>query len=499
MKLTTFGGIAVASLITSCTAGFAVASALQPAAADPPPVARLQPQATPGSLLDSLVPTGASFEAGETVHVKGRLGHPTMAAGRSAKTYLHLDLTAETDLAAAAAPSMNLAIVLDRSRSMKGQRMQNAMAAARGMIDRLSVGDTLSVVAYNTQSTVVVPPTTITEQNRADLALRLRSVEARGHTCISCGVEAGLEQLAAGSGSVQRMLLLSDGQANTGVRDEPGFRRLAEQARARGVTVSSLGVDVDYDERLLLAVAEASNGRHYFVEDPAGLARVFEEELRSLQQTVASGVEAVIRFAPGMQPGRVFDRAFEREGDAIVVPFGTFAAGDAKTLLMEVRLPRSEAGLHTVADVQLRYRDLTQPDGESATCEGSLAVALSTDAAAVSALDPLVEARLARAETAQALRDANAAFALGNVREARATLEQTRGRIRTRRKASGNRVQTKHRKRVSADFDKQLDALDGAHDNFAKAEIAAPKAAEQSREGKSSVRQNADALSGLGL
>ncbi len=497
MKLTTFGGIAVATLITSCTAGFAVAAALQPSAADSTAV--VQAPVAPRGVLADYVPTGSSFEAGETVHVRGRLGHPTMAAGRSAKTYLHLDLSADASLAAAAPPAMNLAIVLDRSRSMKGQRMQNAMAAARGMIARLNLGDTVSVVAYNTQSTVVIPPTTITASNRADLALQLRSLEARGHTCISCGVEAGLEQLSAGRGAVQRMLLLSDGQANTGVRDESGFRQLAERARTRGVTVSSLGVDVDYDERLLLAVAQASNGRHYFVENPAGLARVFEDELRSLQQTVASGVEAVVRLAPGMQPGRVFDRAFTREGDAIVVPFGTFAAGDAKTLLMEVRLPRAAAGVHTVADVELRYRDLTQPDREGATCEGALAVALSTDAAAVSALDPIVEARLARAETAQALRDASAAFAVGNVQQARATLEATRGRIRTRRQASGGRVEKKHRKRLSVDFDTQLDALDGAHDNFAKAEAAAPAAAQRSRAGKSSLRQNADALSGLGL
>ncbi len=501
MKLTTFTGLALASLITSSAAGVAVAGSLRPDTPPPAPIA--SPTPTPDadvtSLLAVLNPARDRFDAGETVHVTGRLGHATMAAGRSAKTFVHLELHTEADLRAAEAASTNLSIVIDRSRSMKGQRMQNALAAARGMISRLREGDSVSVVVYNTQSTVLVPPTTITASTRADLGLQLRTIEARGHTCISCGVEAGLEQLARGQGAVSRMLLLSDGQANTGMRDEAGFRQLAERARARGVTVSSLGVDVDYDDRLLLAVAQASNGRHYFVRDPSGLQRVFDEELQSLQRTVASNVEAVIDLGPGVEVTQVFDRAFSRRGRALVVPFGAFAAGDRKSLLVEVQLPRGVEGLREVADVSLRYTDLTQDPKTEGTCEGALAVQLSDDPGKVSPLDPLVETRLARAETSAALREANLAFAAGNVQAAQEKLQTTRGRIRERRTASRNRAPTKARKRIDFEFEDQLGALDGADENFGRAQQASPAAPAASAEGKASVRQNSDALSGLGL
>ncbi|MBV1858103.1 MAG: VWA domain-containing protein [Nannocystaceae bacterium] len=500
MKLSTFAGLAVACLLTSSAAGMALAGSLV-GSPPPPPVARDTPPDTgpASSLLAVFQPARDRFDAGATVRVEGRLGHATMAAGRSAKTFLHLDLHASEDLLAAETASTNLSIVIDRSRSMKGQRMENALAAARGMIGRLREGDMVSVVVYNTQSTVLVPPTTITARSRSELGLQLRSIEARGHTCISCGVQEGLAQLQRGQGAVSRMLLLSDGQANTGIRNPEGFERLAEQARGRGVTISSLGVDVDYDERLLLAVAQASNGRHYFVRDPSGLARVFDEELRSLHKTVASGVEAVIDLGPGVEITKVFDRGFSRQGRALVVPFGAFAAGDRKSLLVEVQLPRGVKGLREVADVKLRYRDLTtDPQGEGA-CEGQLAVRLTDDAGAVSPLDPLVEARLARAETSAALREANEAFAAGDVGRAQDKLRSTRGRIHKRRSASRPLAKKSQRKRFDDAFDGQFEALDRAGENFEQAQKVAPSAPAASPEGKASVRSNADALSGLGL
>ncbi len=499
MKLTTFGVVAALGMITSSAAGLALA-APSSVPADPAPTVVTGPAPGPGLLDFFGTSTGSTFDAGETLHVTGRLGHGTLAAGRTAETFVHLDLRADAELEAAATAPLNLAIVMDRSRSMRGQRMENALAATRGMIDRLHDGDTVSVIVYNTQSTVLIPPTTLGPGTKQDLQLSLRNIEARGHTCISCGVEAGLASLRGRQGAVDRLLLLSDGQANTGVRDEQGFRALAAQARDEGVSVSSLGVDVDYDERLLLAVAQASNGRHYFVENPAGLARVFDEELRSLKQTVVTRAEAVVDLAPGVEVAQVFDRAFTRRGDQLVVPFGTFAAGDDKSLLLKVRVSRSAPGLRDIANVSVRYRDLTTSGAEvEARCEGALAATMTRDAAAVSPLDPFVETRLARAETSAALSTANAQFAAGDVPRAQATLKAARGRIRRRRGASQSRIAEPFRKEVDKDFEFQVGALDDATKNFDEAVATQPAAAPTSRVGKSSIRQNADALSGLGL
>jgi Ca-activated chloride channel family protein len=331
-------------------------------------------------------------------------------------------------------------------------------------------------------------------RTRDDSLFALRSIAAQGHTCVSCGIETGLLTMGTRPG-VSRMLLLSDGEANAGIRDEAGFRRLAEQARARDVAISSIGVDVDYNERVMFAVAQASNGRHYFVENEAGLPRIFDEELDSLVRTVANRAEVELELAPGVQLLEVMDRGFTRDGNRIFVPFGAFAQGDTKTLLVRLRVPRGQAGERAVAEVRMRYDDLvTARPGD---CEGSLVAALTDDARAVSPLDALVESRLARSETAAALQRANELFAEGDVAGAQRTLDTSRGRIRERRSEVADKADPAAQPRLDQDFERQLQTLEQAERGFSAA--AAEPAPTASRKGKAQVRSNAGALDELGL
>src|SRR5262249_22091250 len=162
------------------------------------------------------------------------------------------------------------------------------------------------------------PPTTITPTNRERVNASIRSITLGGDTCISCGIEQGMTLLEQTPGKVNRMILLSDGDANHGVRDVPGFRAIAQRALSRGIPVSTIGVDVDYNEKILSAIAQESNGRHHFVENDAGLTRVFEAEAESLTGTVASSAEVAIDLAPGVELEQVFDRTFRRSGNRIL-------------------------------------------------------------------------------------------------------------------------------------------------------------------------------------
>ena len=400
---------------------------------------------------------------------------------------------ATEDLASASAP-VNLSIVIDRSRSMEGRRLENALSAARGMVRRLRDGDTVSVVTYNTETSVVVPATVLDRRSRDDVLFALRGIEARGHTCISCGVDAGLVAMGRRAG-VSRMLLLSDGEANTGIRDVGGFQLMAEQARGRDVSISTIGVDVDYNERVMFALAQSSNGRHYFVSDEASLPRIFDAELDSLVRTVASRAEVEIDLAPGVTMLEVLDRSFTRDGNRVLVPFGAFAQGENKTLLMRLRVPRGEVGDRPVAEVRMRYEDLTR--NRPGSCEGSLIARLSDDAAKVSPLDPIVEARVARSETSAALVRANELFSEGDIEAARRTLDSSRGRIRNRQSAAHTRASSADQPAIDEDFARQLSTLEEAEQGFGAA--AAEPAPASSRKGKAQVRSNAGVLDELGL
>ncbi len=142
---------------------------------------------------------------------------------------------------------------------MKGERIANAMNAALAL-ERMRDGDSITVVSFDTAAQVVVPPTRISGGNRSSIEAAIRSIRLGGDTCISCGLEEGMKQLVptyARRRRLNRMILLSDGATNAGVRDV----RTAGRWRTRmhgGVTISTIGVDVDFDEKVMAAIARGA-------------------------------------------------------------------------------------------------------------------------------------------------------------------------------------------------------------------------------------------------
>ncbi len=362
------------------------------------------------------------FTAGQTLTVDGRLGHAALTKNGSGETFLFTSVTASDGVTATAAP-LNLAIVIDRSGSMKGDRIANAITAAVGMVDRMRDGDSVTVVSFDTDAQVVVPPTRTTPGTRASIQSAIRSIRLGGDTCISCGLDAGMAQLnqtSLGGDRVNRMILLSDGATNHGVRDIAGLRTMAARMRDRGCSISTVGVDVDFDEKVMAAIASESNGRHYFVADPSALPAIFSQEFDSLLASIATETELAIDLAPNVEVVQVFDRTFRREGNRVIVPFGTFSTKQEKTVLMKLRVPAEQEGMQPVADVKLSYRDLVRKSDGSAV--GALALMVTNDGTAETDIDPFVAARIERSKTAQTLTDVNSLFEQGRVVEARARL-----------------------------------------------------------------------------
>jgi Ca-activated chloride channel family protein len=179
---------------------------------------------------------------------------------------------------------------------------------------------------------------------------------------------------------------------------------------------------VDFDEKVMAAIAVESNGQHYFVANPSSLPAIFAQEFDTLLGSIAGDSELTVELPPGVEVEQVFDRTFRRDGARVVVPFGTFSAKQEKTVLMKLRVPADKEGVQPVVDVKLAYRDfLSKTEG---SCSGSLAVTVTADRAAALDLDPFVAARLERSQTAQTLTEANLLFSQGKVDEARERLKK---------------------------------------------------------------------------
>jgi Ca-activated chloride channel family protein len=409
--------------------------------------------------------TGSRFTAGSNLALEGRLGHAELPQGGRGRTFLMVEARAADVHPEERAP-VNMALVIDRSGSMAGQRMRHALAAARGVVDRLADGDTLSVLSFSDDADVLVPPTILGGSSRAQINTVLRRVEPVGDTCMSCGVETAMSTVMQQLGpaqqlkGVQQMIVLSDGKANKGIRDTDGLRRLAESCRRRGVPVTTVGVGFDYNELNLAALANSSNGRHHFVANESSLPALFAEEAKSLAATVATSTDVTIELAEGVELVRVLDRQHERLGTrSVTVPLGALSAGQTKTVLLEVQVPTTETGAQAVATVSIRYDDRVERARQHAAA--ALAVEITPRGSALQSMDPWVAARIERSRTSAVLEDANRLIRQGRAADARDRLEAQSRRLSdtaAKAKAAATERGDSRSSDIDGDFDNQLRA-----------------------------------------
>jgi Ca-activated chloride channel family protein len=251
--------------------------------------------------------------------------------------------------------------------------------------------------------------------------------------------------------------------------------------------VTTIGVDVDYDERMMAAIAQETNGRHYFVSAPDGLPRIFDAELRGLERTVAREARLELEFAPGIELEEVVDRTFRREGERAIVPLGTFAAGEERTVLARVRIPRGAPGERGVVTARMTYDDLGT--GSGAREEARLAVMLTSDGSS-SPMDPIVQERVDRSGTVTALDEANRLFEAGDSVKARERVALELDKVKRGRSAAVASAAPASKAAVDGAFARQEAALDSALGGFAApppTEASTPAAA---RPGKEALKKN---------
>ena len=398
------------AMTASCTTVYAVL----PAPSRAPLVARSSSEHVPGSneSLDRTDPL---------VTVDARIGHAALSASGDRTSYVLLEVTAAERGAGPAASDVTL--VVDRSGSMRGERMANAIEAASSWALRAVDGDRLSVIAFDDRAEMVVSPTVIEPATRPVVLAAIRGLTAGGETCLSCGLEMASSLEADRGGRARRVVVLSDGEANKGVTSDAGFRRLASSFRERDVGITTLGLGLGYNEKLLGALAVESNGNHEFVKDAGDLPAVFAKEAESVRGTVAMDVTAEIEARPGVEIVRVLSRGHGGDATRVNVPLGALPSGAKRTVLLEVRV-RGDVGPKQVVTVALRHRS---PGGAERVAHATVTTEVS--AGASSEMDARVAVRVERERVARSLDDANAQFAAGNRQAALNTLQEQRASL----------------------------------------------------------------------
>jgi Ca-activated chloride channel family protein len=255
--------------------------------------------------------------AANELHLSVDMEHPVLSAGPRQITYLKVGLTGFEWKKDAERPPLNVALVLDRSGSMEGEKLERAKDAAKMAVEFLSPRDILSIVTYESEVDVLLPATRVSDKRRIMRAID--GIYSAGNTALFAGVSKGAHELKKfiDRGRVNRVILLSDGLANVGPDSTDDLVDLGSGLRREGISVSTIGLGLDYNEDLMSSLAQASDGNHAFVREPADLTRIFDLEFKDAFEVVAKDVELVITCSRGIRPIRVLNREGEIDGNEI--------------------------------------------------------------------------------------------------------------------------------------------------------------------------------------
>jgi Ca-activated chloride channel family protein len=269
--------------------------------------------------------------------VEGKLSGTYVQAGRS-EVFAHVAVRAARREGAQRVP-VNLALVLDRSGSMRGQKLEDAKRAARELVMRLLPEDRLAVVHYGSDVSVH-PSTLVTEGARLRLLAFVDGIQDEGATNISGGLEAAADELRpyVNAFRVSRIILVSDGQPTTGIMDTERLARMTRGYRSEGLTVSGLGVGEDFNEQLMQGMAEQGGGFYGFIDEPERMATIFQRELEQAAGTVARQVELRLELPPTVLEAEVLGMKAEREGRWLRLPLYDLAAGQEARLVVKLKL-----------------------------------------------------------------------------------------------------------------------------------------------------------------
>jgi len=296
----------------------------------------------------------------------------------------------------------------------------------RAALDRLGPQDIVSVVAYDSTVEVLVPATRASD--RASILRGIDRLRAGGMTALFAGTSKGAAEVRKfkDAATVDRIILLSDGQANVGPQSPGDLARLGAALRRENIGVTTIGLGLDYNEDLMVSLARKSGGNHFFVEDPSQLADLFRQGFGGLASIVAQEAVVKITFAAGVRPVRALGVDADIIGQTLTTSLSQVYGGEREEVMVELELAPQAAGTtHPIARIEVSYHDVASHAIDRVAT--SVAALFSAAAAAVDAsLDRdvmvAVVERLAedKSRLAVELRDQ------GKVEEARALLQKNK-------------------------------------------------------------------------
>jgi Ca-activated chloride channel homolog len=322
---------------------------------------------------------------------------------------------------------LNLGLVLDRSGSMEGDKITFCKHASKFLVSQLASDDILSIVTFDDRIDVVLPAQKVA--NKDLLKTQIERIFARGSTNLSGGWLAASGEVLKNLDPerINRIILLTDGQANQGVTDTGSLLRIGADLAQKNISTTTMGFGKDFVEDLLKGIADAGQGNFYFIDSPEKAPRTFSEELSELLAIFAQNLTLTINPSEQVEfLGVHHDYQSVHSGKEIKVTLGDIFAGDEKSILVEFITPASKAGSEAgISVLNLSYQQVYE---EVSFKELTAFVKVGYghhDEVASQTINPIVNRELLICGAVKARQDAVKDADKGDIKSAKEILQKT--------------------------------------------------------------------------
>ncbi|HYL59559.1 MAG TPA: VWA domain-containing protein [Candidatus Acidoferrales bacterium] len=279
---------------------------------------------------------------------------------------------------------LNLGVVIDRSGSMYDERrLEFVVEAVKFLADNLSDEDKVSIVAFADKAKVMITPEAARDKGAVGRAIDdIDLLEIGGGTQMALGMRAAIDEVKKNLSPdrLNRVLVLTDGQTY----EETACIDLVEKNRDQ-ISFSTMGVGVEFNEKLLQRLSQDSNGKYHFIGDPAEIPNIFEDELQGLRSVSLRNGRIDVTLSQGVQVREAFRASPEifllgaplvGEDRKIAYEIGDLQAGVPGSVLLTLVLPPRKPGQVRILQSNFHYE--TPGAGES-TKSCDLAVEYTLD------------------------------------------------------------------------------------------------------------------------
>ncbi|MEJ2170943.1 MAG: VWA domain-containing protein [Desulfobacterales bacterium] len=294
------------------------------------------------------------------IHFTGNLIQDKVLLGSAGTVGLNLTLRAAQIAASHTGESrkVDLVIVLDRSGSMKGRKINDARQAVLQLLNSLTARDRLALVTYSDDVQIAADLLNVTADNRQHLAAAVNSVRVGGGTNLGAGLQTGINILNAAirSTNAAKVILISDGLANKGVTDIKALGSMAALAVENEFAISTVGVGAEFNEHLMTAIADQGTGSYYYLENPAAFAEVFQREFYDTQAAVVSSLKIQIPVQEGIIVADAAGYPLSRRNGYVVFYPGSLRSGQIRQLYLTLQVPTTSERDFVLSNITVNYR-----------------------------------------------------------------------------------------------------------------------------------------------